>query len=137
MYRFVCPYCSGWVKRLSSGRSDNSQRCLATVNDEEPILRVMFDDPRGNGRKSYKIAHADGSICCPTVYSPTKPVPCTMCDARKGERHDPSGGGKDPAKAMCRKCFTNFRVTFARSAFWQAAAQSTSSGSTSDYYSLP
>ena len=38
------------------------------------------------------------------------------CDGDKGDRLNLSGDGRYPAKAMCRKCFTNFKVTFAKTA---------------------
>ncbi|CAN0519255.1 unnamed protein product [Laminaria digitata] len=136
MYSFLCPSCSAWVKRLPSGRSDPCACCEATITDTEPIIRVTIDDPRGNGRRIYKVSHADGASCCPAVYTPSKPVPCHMCSVKKGDRLDLSGGDKDPAKAMCRPCFANFRVTFAKTAIEQAAAPGcASAASGSDFYS--
>ena len=39
-----------------------------------PIIRVTFEDPRGTGRNTYKVAHLDGSKCSPPVQAPSKPV---------------------------------------------------------------
>ena len=55
------------------------------ISDSEPIMRVSFDDPRGNGRRTYKVAHLDGSKCSPPLCTLSKPVPLHHVRRQKKE----------------------------------------------------
>ena len=76
------------------------------MQNDVAIGRITVDPKYPGGRQTYKYEHSDGAACIPPVFSPSKPIPCVMCNDKKGDGLDVSAShNQNPKRAMCAGCY--------------------------------